>query len=153
MYSSLLFYPFLFPFFLSDFIALCQLFIYFYKSALAFFSTRLHYVHSMLGFRLAWWCFNDVWVNFVNDMMGLQLVWVHKVYHITKVFSKKVTFSNKWSLNSPFSCYTHSMLGLRLDWQCFNKVWVNFVNPILSLRLAWLHKVYHKTQNFQKKRK
>ena len=103
--------------------------------------------------------YSNVWLSPViyrdtrNWMLNLWLAWVHKVYQKTKVFSKKVTFSNKWSLNSPFSCYTHSMLGLRLDWQCFNKVWVNFVNPILSLRLAWLHKVYHKTQNFQKKRK
>ena len=132
MYSPLLLYPFLFSFYLSDFIALCQLFIYFYKFVLAFFSTRLHYVHSMLG---------------------LWLAWVHKVYHNTKIFSKKVTFSNKWSLNSPFSCYTHSKLGLRLVWQYLKKVWVNVVNLMLDLRLTWLHKAYHKPKSFKKNNK
>ena len=100
MYFLLLFYLFLFPFHLFDFLSLNQLSIYFCKSALIFFSICLRSVHSMLDLRLAWWCFINVWVNFVNDMLGLRLAWVHKVYYKTKVFSKKVTFSNKWSLNS-----------------------------------------------------
>ena len=43
----------------------------------------------MLGFQLAWWCFNKVLVNFVNVMLGLRLTWLHKVYYKTKIFKKK----------------------------------------------------------------
>ena len=151
MYSSLLFYLFPFPLYLSDLVVLCQLFIYFCNFALAFFSTHLHYVLSMLGLQLSLWCFNKVWENFVNGMLDLRLAWVHKVYHKTKVFFKKVTFSNKLSLNSLFNFHVLHTGSLTCLIGSVSIRWVNFVNIMLGLRLAWLQRVYNKTKIFQNK--
>ena len=122
MYSSLLFYIFLFPFYLLDFLSLCHLFIYFYKSPLVIFSICLCFVHFMLGLRLVWWCFNNAWVNFVNFILDLWLAWDHKIYHKIKVFSPKVSFQIDDHSIPFFSRFTHSLLGLRLVWRCLSKL-------------------------------
>ena len=127
-----------------------SIFFFFCSYILVFFSTRLRFVHSMLGLWLAWWCFNNVWVNFVNVMLGLRLAWVHKIYHKTKVFSKKVKFSNKWSLNSPFLRSANSLLGLWLAWCCFNKVWVNFLNCHVGSPICLISQSLPQNQNISK---
>jgi len=104
-----------------------------------------------------WFSSRFSWINVGGDstsfpFFGKLFVYLNILFRCLVVVHvatpKKVKLSNKWSLNSPFSRFTHATLGLWLTWQCFNKVWVNFVNVMLGLQLARIHKVYHKTKIF-----
>ena len=71
-----------------------------------------HFMHSMLGLRLSWWCFN----KHVDKFSECH------VRSPTCLASQNLSHTQ-----NPFLHFVHSMLGLRLAWWCFNNVCIKFL--------------------------
>ena len=161
MYPTLLFYPCQFPFDLlvcvssMDYLMLRQSF---WNSMLVLLGTWLHFVHSMLGLRLVWQCFNKRVGNLANVTLGLQLTWLCKVYRKPKIFftvralhDGSLTCLTLQSLSqtrnlfhsSCTPCWVSDLLGGVLI-----NMGVNLVNVMLGLRLLGFAKFIANPKSF-----
>ena len=75
---------------------------------LVLFSTCLHFVHSILDLRLAWWCFNKRVDKFSECHVESSTYWTSQSLLQTEVFFH-IVFNPCWVFN------------LRLALWCFNK--------------------------------
>ena len=70
-----------------------------------------HFVHFILGFRLAWWCFNDVWVKFHGSHVGsLTCLTLQSILEILPFLHKQIITQFSF-FSTKFAHYSRLLQG------------------------------------------